>query len=545
MAEAIVRTFEERRRADSDLSDDAMNRKLEELRALLSKLDILGPGLSHLSVEAEYNFVMRNAPFLITDQQIRRRRMEAINRYLDAYQQVAQWGEAVTNIAQMVRGAPLPEPPLTSAPPLCGERAVDLQGALALFNSVRTTDGATAQWLTSIKEAPLAGDFDARIRRGVNAASIDMALADMRRAIATACRDQPGQPTWFSRSGFDATIADANAAYDDARKGRDARIDVFTAFYNAIRALQPQIALDPEAPTQAQTVNASVQNAQGAPPDAAQWVWTVTDSDDFDREVGSFEGTAVSFVAPYRGNYELKAALTLDGVAVLTVQKDFAVAGAPRLNVALAPLDPAPRAPVSAEARFASPPSAAGAIAYEWSCDVCAVTAQTGAKATFEAPDQGAASVRVEARTGPQRSLLASGCATFRVTTPDQGAANNLIDPLTHNNGPEGNSTNGANGPTTNPSTNSGANKGPINTTAPTLTPTPNAPVIPFGDANASSVVDWTTDKWIDGLLGETLRSGDRAGAERLQRRPRLSRRRRSPTWTSACAQSGSTPRTR
>ena len=66
------------------------------------------------------------------------------------------------------------------------------------------------------QRAPLAGDFDARIRRGVNAASIDMAMADMRRTIATACREQPGQPTWFSRSSFDATIADANAAYDDA-----------------------------------------------------------------------------------------------------------------------------------------------------------------------------------------------------------------------------------------------------------------------------------------------------------------------------------------
>ena len=89
-------------------------------------------------------------------------------------------------------------------------------------------------------------------------------------------------------------------------KRRDARIDEFTAFYKAIRELQPQIALHPEAPTQAQTVNASVQFAQGAPPDAANGCGRLSDSEDFDREVGSFEGTAASFVAPYRGNYGSK-----------------------------------------------------------------------------------------------------------------------------------------------------------------------------------------------------------------------------------------------
>ena len=142
---------------------------------MLTKLDILGPGLSHLSVEAQYNFVVRNAPLLVTDRQVRRRRMEAIDRYLDAYKQILQLRDAVTNIAQMARGAPLPEPPLTGAPPLCGERVVDLQGALPLFDAAHHRQ-RQCPMVDGIKGAPLAGDFDARIRRAVDAATIDIAM---------------------------------------------------------------------------------------------------------------------------------------------------------------------------------------------------------------------------------------------------------------------------------------------------------------------------------------------------------------------------------
>ena len=107
------------------------------------------------------------------------------------------------------------------------------------------------------------------------------------------------------------------------------------------------------------------------------------DSEDYDRVVGSFSGPSASFVAPYRGDYGLEAALMLDDVAVIKAQKDFTVSGAPRLKVALAPLDPAPGGTVAAEARFDSPPSAAGPIAYEWSCDVCSVATLAGAKAAL------------------------------------------------------------------------------------------------------------------------------------------------------------------
>ena len=142
MAEAIVRTFEERRRADSDLSDDAMNAKLEELRALLSKLDILGPGLSHLSVEANIiSSPQRAVPdHGSADPSAAHGSDQPLSRRIPANGAMAR---CRYDIAQMVRGAALPEPPLTSAPPLCGERAVDLQGALPCWTRAHADSAST------------------------------------------------------------------------------------------------------------------------------------------------------------------------------------------------------------------------------------------------------------------------------------------------------------------------------------------------------------------------------------------------------------------
>ncbi len=163
MAEAITRSFEERRRAEGDLSDKAMKKRLEELRAILTRLEILDPGLAHLGEEGSYNFLLRNVLLAVSNKQQLRKMVEAINRYYDTYSQILSLRDAISQLAQVQIGHPLSRPPLTGSPPLCGERSIDLQSALPFFEKVRGANAETAQSLAGIKGAPLAGDFDDRI----------------------------------------------------------------------------------------------------------------------------------------------------------------------------------------------------------------------------------------------------------------------------------------------------------------------------------------------------------------------------------------------
>lgn len=412
MAEAIARTFEERRRAESDLSDDATKRRLEELRALLTKLDVLEPGLYNLGEEGSYNFLLRNVPFVISSKQQKRKLVEAINRYFDAYSQVLSLRDALAQLHTVHAGRQLDKLPLTSAPPLCGERSIDLQNSLTYFQKVRDDIAETSRSLAGIKGAPLAGPFDDRIRRGVNEANMAMAQADATGAIARACRELHWRVEVVDRARFTEAATEATSKFEAARLKRDELMQEFTRYYAAIKALSLRITINPGAPIQSQPVSAQVVVERGAAPEGAGWVWELHDQG---SPIKTMRGAAVTFEAPFKGRYTLKAALVLSGVTVKTASLDFAVVGGSGLRVVLSPVDPDPAAPIAAEASWSSAPAGAD-VAYEWGCDTCAPIGQQGARASFRAPQSGRGQVTLRARLGA--TILGEAVAAFSVKDP-------------------------------------------------------------------------------------------------------------------------------
>jgi hypothetical protein len=408
MGEAITRSFEERRRAEGDLSDKAMKKRLEELRAILTRLEILDPGLSHLSEEGSYNFLVRNIPLAVSNKQQLRKMVEAINRYYDTYSQILSLRDAISQLAQVQTGRALSRPPLTGSPPLCGERSIDLQSALPFFEKVRGANTETVQSLAGIKGAPLAGEFDDRIRRGINFALYEMAQAEASGNMARAC----AAGKIVGHRDFIDTAAKSTEYLGIAQKRRDALMKEFIEFYAGIKALSANIVLTPAAPIQGQPVAAELRLSAGAAPAGATWIWTLEDGG---STVGSYNGVSVRFQAPFRGRYVLKAALALAGVSVKTFATEFDVAPRPGLNIALVPPDPAPGQTLVADASL-SPPR--GDVTFEWRCDGCTVTSQQGNRASLQAPDRGRATVRVTARRGGGQPALAEASAGFQVGEP-------------------------------------------------------------------------------------------------------------------------------
>ena len=429
MAEAITRTFEERRRAESDLSDEATKRRLEELRALLTKLDVLEPGLYNLGEEGSYNFLLRNVPFVISSKQQKRKLVEAINRYFDAYSQILSLRDALAQLHTVHAGKQLDKLPLTGAPPLCGERSIDLQNSLTYFQKVRDDIAETSRSLAGIKGAPLAGPFDDRIRRGVNEANMAMAQSDATGAIARACRELHWRIEVLDRARFTEASAEATSKFEAARIKRDELMQEFIRYYAAIKALSLRITIDPSTPIQSQPVSAQVAVERGAPPEGAGWVWEI---DDQGSRIKVMRGAAVTFEAPFRGRYTLKASLVLSGVAVKTASLGFNVVGGSGLRVVLNPADPNPAAPIAAEASWSAAPAGTN-IAYEWGCDTCALVAQQGARASFRAPQNGQGRVTLRARLGS--TVLGEAAAAFSVkdpkkpTTQDNNQPPNVINP--------------------------------------------------------------------------------------------------------------------
>ena len=178
----------------------------------------------------------------------------------------------------------------------------------------------------------------------------------------------------------------------------------------------------------------------------------------------------------------------------------------PKLYVGLTPNPPAPGATVEAEAVLAPPPARSAVLEYEWDCDGCKLVAQNRSRATIQAPASGRATVTAKTRIGQSRLPLAEGEQTFTVKTRPESDRRDE-----RNAGPTDAQGASPAPPIPAPATTVAVEQSPVASPTSSATPVPSAvtppstpmaktPVIPIDDADASSVWDWTTDKWSDGL---------------------------------------------
>ena len=407
LASAMVRSFEERRRAETELTDSSLRERLTRLEELLARLGILEEGLAGLAREGEYpNVLQRRGPLAFSDRAQQMRMMQAILRYTDAYDAILDIRTTAVPLVQALTGR-RPEPPLLfGAPPFCGDRTIDHPAAAAWFETTRSVDLATRRALEAIKRAPLGGAFDERIRMGLNGAAIEGARHHMTSTIALACA---------RHTTFHATFTDrarlANEAHGAANADYDRLMAEFRAFYAGLARFSAKIIIDPASPIERQRASATVEADDSALPAGTSWTWSLLDGD---RQVGRWSGRSIRFDAPVRGRYTLRVEAMLDGVALRKVDRAFDVQARNAVVIDLQPKEPKPSAAVAATARLARPIEG---IEWRWTCRGCSVTAAKGPQATLAAPDSGRAVVRVEVVPTAKGATvpLAVGEATFGV----------------------------------------------------------------------------------------------------------------------------------
>ncbi|MFO1200432.1 MAG: hypothetical protein U1E86_26045 [Burkholderiaceae bacterium] len=159
----LVRTLEERRRAEADVDDQTRDAKRAELAAILGELDIVDAGTASYEQEAGYHLVRRvwNVTLgFATPRERAVHEMKALNRYLDAYGRVRELRAAIEAEVSRRTGRSAVPRPLTSMVSLVGVPAIDLPAASQFAEKVAPLGDALSRTLAGLKRAPLEGPYD-------------------------------------------------------------------------------------------------------------------------------------------------------------------------------------------------------------------------------------------------------------------------------------------------------------------------------------------------------------------------------------------------
>ncbi len=165
-AEAIVRTFEERRAAELALDTDRGRKAVEQyerLQAMFKALEITDEGTRSLEAEgAPYNVIKG---WLQSDREKRVLAVRAIQKFLRVYESILQARDTVESAMIGRLGQVVQPRPLTRSLPLTGKPELDadlLQRYVAEITEIETS---VIRDLELIKRAKLEGDYDAKAQR--------------------------------------------------------------------------------------------------------------------------------------------------------------------------------------------------------------------------------------------------------------------------------------------------------------------------------------------------------------------------------------------
>jgi len=160
LADAMVRTFEERRRAEASLDGGKAKEEYDALLKLFEDLGISKEGAASLEAEgAPYNLIT-NWTTSTREKQITA--VKAVQKFKDAYTIVLQTRTKAESAARNVMGdSYTPEPrPLTNSLPLTSSPDLDVQIAKSYIVEVAGAGESTLKDLGLIKKADLEGTYD-------------------------------------------------------------------------------------------------------------------------------------------------------------------------------------------------------------------------------------------------------------------------------------------------------------------------------------------------------------------------------------------------
>lgn len=162
LTEAIVRTFEERNRAEVALNSGKAKDEYDALLKIFEDLGISKEGYASLDQEgAPYNVITRNWGTSTREKQVAA--VKAVQKFKDAYSLVLQTrasaeGAAQNNLGESYQPAPRP---LTGSLPLTAKPEMDTQNARAYLAEIAPLGEKTAGDLKLIKKSELEGNYDA------------------------------------------------------------------------------------------------------------------------------------------------------------------------------------------------------------------------------------------------------------------------------------------------------------------------------------------------------------------------------------------------
>ncbi len=160
LAEAIVRTFEVRNRAEGSLDQGKAKAEYEALLKLFEELAITKEGSAALDAEgAPYNLIS-NWLTSTRDKQVAA--VKAVQKFKDAYSAIAQMRDRAESLARTALGdAYTPDPrPLTGSLPLTGSPELDVRLAQTYLGDVSKVGASCIKDLELIKKATLQGAYD-------------------------------------------------------------------------------------------------------------------------------------------------------------------------------------------------------------------------------------------------------------------------------------------------------------------------------------------------------------------------------------------------
>jgi tetratricopeptide (TPR) repeat protein len=160
IAEAMVRTFEERHRAEVSLDEGAAVKEYEALLRLFKQLGIETEGSASLDQEGSpYNVI---SSWMASDREKQVNAVKAVQKFKDAYSFVLQSRNVAEDTYANIVGAgsqPLPRP-LTGSLPLTAKPDMDVQIARAYLSEVSGLGAKVLKDLELIKQSPLEGAYD-------------------------------------------------------------------------------------------------------------------------------------------------------------------------------------------------------------------------------------------------------------------------------------------------------------------------------------------------------------------------------------------------
>ncbi len=283
-AEAIVRTFEERRAAELALDTDRGRKAVEQyerLQAMFKALEITDEGTRSLEAEGAPYSVIKG--WLMSDREKQVAAVKAIQKFLRVYEGVVQARDTIEGAMVSRLGRVVRPRPLTRSLPLTAKPELDADLLRRYITDIAKAEASATHDLELIKRARLEGDYDAKALQQLYDYRAQITHWSVVMAAATAAQDLRWKFEVFEKQRLRQQFNEASEEVTRLRELERTLLDKFRAYYTLgeaeVRLIGPaEVEVGQEVPLRC-TVRVRKPQADGTsgewrelPPDLAKQV---------------------------------------------------------------------------------------------------------------------------------------------------------------------------------------------------------------------------------------------------------------------------------